>query len=91
MTSGLYKAKSARPAEEKPRILPKLILSLILGGLFAWLAERGGVPIFPAREQFAQMDWAGVGFATLLLALLTVLRATRWRSLAHSGCTYTAW
>lgn len=81
MTSGLYKAKSAPLANEKPRILPKLILSLILGALFAWLAERGGVPIFPAREQFAHMDWAGVGFATLLLALLTVVRATRWRFL----------
>ncbi|HEX6243813.1 MAG TPA: lysylphosphatidylglycerol synthase transmembrane domain-containing protein [Polyangiales bacterium] len=65
----------------KPRILPKLIISLLLGALFAWLAERGGVPILPAAEQFARVDWAGVGLATLLLFVLTVLRATRWRFL----------
>jgi uncharacterized membrane protein YbhN (UPF0104 family) len=63
------------------RILPKLLISLLLGGLFAWLAERGGVPIFPKGEHFAQVHWDEVGFATLLLFVLTVLRATRWRFL----------
>jgi uncharacterized protein (TIRG00374 family) len=63
------------------RILPKLLISLVLGGLFAWLAERGGLPILPKREHFAKVQWDQVGLATLLLFVLTVLRATRWRFL----------
>lgn len=68
-------------APAKPRILPKLLISLALGGLFAWLAERGGVPIFPKAQQFASVRWSQVGIATLLLFVLTVVRATRWRFL----------
>ena len=33
----------AAPPSLLRRILPKLVLSLALGGLFAWLAARGGV------------------------------------------------
>jgi uncharacterized protein (TIRG00374 family) len=66
---------------ERRRILPKLLVSLLLGGLFTWIAERGGVPILPRREQFADVQWSQVGFATLLLMILTTVRATRWRFL----------
>jgi uncharacterized protein (TIRG00374 family) len=68
-------------APPKRRILPKLLVSLALGGLFAWLAERGGVPIVPKAVQFANVRWAQVGVAAGLLFVLTVLRATRWRFL----------
>ncbi|HEY6879766.1 MAG TPA: lysylphosphatidylglycerol synthase transmembrane domain-containing protein [Polyangiales bacterium] len=60
---------------------PKLLISLVLGGLFAWIAERGGVPIVPKAEDFRNVNWAQVGLATVLLAMLTLLRATRWRFL----------
>jgi uncharacterized protein (TIRG00374 family) len=65
----------------RPRVLPKLIISLLLGAMFAWLAERGGVPIFPKREQFSDVRWSEVGLSALLLFALTTLRATRWRFL----------
>ncbi len=63
------------------KLWPRLLISLVLGGLFAWIAERGGVPIFPHAASFQYVSWPGVGLATLLLAILTVLRATRWRFL----------
>lgn len=66
---------------ESRRILPKLFISLVLGGLFAWLAERGGVPIVPRAEQFADVRWSRVAFAAVLLMVVTTVRATRWRFL----------
>src|SRR4051812_36518962 len=63
------------------RIAPKLLVSLVLGGLFAWLAERGGVPLWPSRAAFAGVRWELVGLSVLLLFVLTWFRATRWRFL----------
>ncbi len=63
------------------RVLPKLLLSLVLGGLLAWVAERGGVPIIPQAESFRGVRWELVALATLLLLVLTLLRATRFRFL----------
>jgi uncharacterized protein (TIRG00374 family) len=71
----------SRPAPPARRIVPKLLVSLLLGGLFAWLAERGGVPIVPAVEHFAVVRWSEVALAALLLMILTTVRATRWRFL----------
>jgi glycosyltransferase 2 family protein len=68
-------------AAQRSNLWPKLLVSIALGGLFAWIAERGGVPIVPSAENFRAVNWPQVGFATVLLALLTVLRATRWRFL----------
>jgi glycosyltransferase 2 family protein len=76
------RAELARPSvPPRGRIWPKFVLSIAIGGLFAWLAERGGVPILPRSSSFAEVEWGGVAFATLLLLVLTVLRATRWRFL----------
>ncbi|MFT3921764.1 MAG: lysylphosphatidylglycerol synthase transmembrane domain-containing protein [Myxococcales bacterium] len=68
-------------APRAPSVLPKLLVSLLLGGVFAWIAERGGVPIVPHAESFRGVDWGLVAGATLLLFVLTLLRATRWRFL----------
>lgn len=65
----------------RPKLWPKLLVSLVLGGLFAWIAERGGVPIVPHASAFQYVNWSQVALATLLLGVLTVLRATRWRFL----------
>jgi uncharacterized protein (TIRG00374 family) len=67
--------------EARPRVLPKLLVSLLLGALFAWIAERGGVPIVPKLASFEGVRWELVALSTLLLFVLTVLRATRWRYL----------
>jgi glycosyltransferase 2 family protein len=72
---------SRRSDAKGSRVLPKLLISLALGGLFAWVAERGGVPIVPSGQSFRQVDWGEVAGALLLLLVLTVLRATRWRFL----------
>jgi uncharacterized protein (TIRG00374 family) len=70
-----------RSAAQSSGLWPKLLVSIALGALFAWIAERGGVPIFPDPSSFRAVDWPWVGVAFLLLMALTVLRATRWRFL----------
>ena len=63
------------------RVLPKLLVSVALGALFAWLAARGGVPLLPQRSAFAAIaPWAVPGY---LVSLLFVhwFRASRWRFL----------
>jgi uncharacterized protein (TIRG00374 family) len=65
----------------RPKLWPKLLVSLAVGALFGWIAERGGVPIVPHAATFRYVDWPQVGVASALLVLLTVLRATRWRFL----------
>lgn len=69
------------PLSKRRRVWPKFAISIALGALFAWIAERGGVPIFPSASSFRVVAWDGVALAGVLLMLLTVLRATRWRYL----------
>lgn len=79
----------ALPARETPsedgggsaQLIPKLIISLALGGLFAWLAARGGVPLWPSKQAFARVSsWAIPGYLASLV-LVHFLRASRWRFL----------
>jgi glycosyltransferase 2 family protein len=61
--------------------LSKSIISLALGALFAWLAARGGVPLLPPSEAFANVaPWAVPGYLATLL-VLHYFRASRWRFL----------
>jgi uncharacterized protein (TIRG00374 family) len=63
------------------RILPKLALSIALGGACAFLVSSGGVPLVPAYEDFAGIaPWT---IPVYLLSLIAVhwFRATRWRFL----------
>jgi uncharacterized protein (TIRG00374 family) len=64
-----------------PGVLPRLLVSLCLGALFAWIAERGGVPILPRADSFRGVRWSWVLGAGALLFVVTLLRATRWRFL----------
>lgn len=62
-------------------VVPRLLLSIMLGALFAWLAARGGVPLLPPRAAFANVSvWAVPGYL-LTLVLVHLLRASRWRFL----------
>lgn len=63
------------------RILPKLVVSLVLGGLFAYLASRGGVPLVPPRAAFAHVTWWAVPGYVVMMAVTHVFRASRWRFL----------
>tara|TARA_B100001750_G_scaffold234291_1_gene235467 strand:- start:3268 stop:4368 length:1101 start_codon:yes stop_codon:yes gene_type:complete len=65
------------------KLLPKLVLSLALGALFAWLAERGGVPILPSGEALRDVAWWTVPAYTATLLVTHTLRATRWRFLVR--------
>lgn len=75
MTSPSPSASFAR------RIVPKLVLSLALGGLFAWLASRGGVPLIPNSEAFGRVIWWTIPAYAGTLLVTHILRATRWRFL----------
>lgn len=63
------------------KIGTKLVLSLGLGALFAWLASRGGVPLVPSAEAFGQVKWWTVGGYALSVLFTHTVRATRWRHL----------
>lgn len=63
------------------RLLPKLGLSLVLGGLFAWLASRGGVPLLPPADAFGRVSWPLVLAYVGILAATHLFRASRWRFL----------
>lgn len=62
-------------------IAPKLVLSLVLGGLFAFLASRGGVPLLPSGAAFGAVSWPLVLGYVAILGGVQVFRASRWRFL----------
>lgn len=74
-------AEPTPPTSVARRLLPKLGLSLILGGLFAYLASRGGVPLLPPAEAFARLSWPLVFAYVGILAVTHFFRASRWRFL----------
>ncbi len=62
-------------------IVAKVVISLVLGGLFALFAQSGGVPLVPSRAAFAQVaPWAVPAYLAALL-VMHVFRAIRWRHL----------
>jgi hypothetical protein len=63
------------------RLLPKLIVSVALGALFAWLAARGGVPLLPPASAFARVASWTIPVYLASLGLVHWFRASRWRFL----------
>jgi uncharacterized protein (TIRG00374 family) len=78
----------ALPSSELPnepkltsQLITRLVISIALGALFAWLAARGGVPLLPSKAAFARVSvWAVPGYLASLV-LVHWLRASRWRFL----------
>jgi uncharacterized protein (TIRG00374 family) len=63
------------------QLIGRLLISISLGALFAWLAARGGVPLLPSKQALARVSaWAVPGYL-LSLVLVHWLRASRWRFL----------
>jgi len=63
------------------RVLPKLILSILLGALFAWLVARGGVPLVPEGAAMERIAWWTIPAYAASVLLTHFLRAARWRYL----------
>ncbi|MEM9189671.1 MAG: lysylphosphatidylglycerol synthase transmembrane domain-containing protein [Myxococcota bacterium] len=62
-------------------VLKRLALSLVLGGIFAWVAAKGGVPLIPPRESFQHVVWWAVPAYVVVLLVSHFFRASRWRYL----------
>lgn len=62
-------------------LVARTLISLLLGGLFAWVASRGGLPLWPKVSAFAGLTWWAVPGYVLLLMITHTVRATRWRFL----------
>jgi uncharacterized protein (TIRG00374 family) len=63
------------------KLLPRLGISLVLGGIFAWLIARGGVPLLPSLDDLRRVDPQLLGVYALVLLSMHFVRATRWRFL----------
>jgi len=63
------------------KALPRILISLLLGGGFVWLLSRGGLPLLPPKEAFARLSaWTLFEYG-LLVTASTVLRTYRWNYL----------
>lgn len=58
-----------------------LSLSLVVGGLLAWVAARGGVPLVPSRAAFRSIEPWAIPAYVLTLGAVVFVRAARWRFL----------
>jgi len=72
---------SEKPATLFWRMLPKLVISILLGALFAWLVARGGVPLVPDAEAMENIAWWTVPAYTATMLVTHFIRAARWRYL----------
>ncbi len=59
----------------------KLVLSLVLGAGIAWVVSRGGLPLVPPREAFAQLKTWTIPAYVASLFVVHYFRAARWRFL----------
>ncbi len=74
-------AREPRAPSVARRVLPKLAISLVLGGIFAWLVRGGGVPLIPPASAFERVQWWAVGLYALSVLVTHFFRASRWRFL----------
>lgn len=83
MSSATPTIDSGAPREASlvRRILPKLLVSLVLGALFAWLVARGGVPLVPSAAAFRGVIWWTLPAYLVVLFATNWVRASRWRFL----------
>jgi hypothetical protein len=74
-------SKNFTPPSAFRRHAPKVVVSLVLGGGFAWALGRGGLPIVPDRAAFAHVTWWAMPAYVVVLACVLMLRAYRWTHL----------
>jgi hypothetical protein len=66
------------PKQRASNLVPKLVVSVLVGGGFAWLLERGGMPLVPGASAFAHVTWWAVPVAILTQVLAAYYRTCRW-------------
>jgi len=74
--------ESSKSAGTRGRLLsgaaPRIAGSLLLGGGFLWLLMRGGLPLLPPRDAFAQLPvWSLTSYFALSICA-ALLRTYRW-------------
>jgi hypothetical protein len=66
----------------RSRFAARGALSLVIGGVFAFLLWKGALPVAPtSRDAFARLSWLHVGLASASWLGGHVLRAARWQFL----------
>jgi uncharacterized protein (TIRG00374 family) len=74
----------ALPASDSPRtsllkrLLPRLLISLLIGAGFVWLFRRGGLPLVPPEAAFQRMRWWALPGYLALVSLASFFRTYRW-------------
>lgn len=63
------------------KAVPRILISLLLGGGFVWLLSRGGLPLLPPKAAFSRLSALTVCEYAALVAASTVLRTYRWNYL----------
>lgn len=66
------------PDGRASNLAPKLLVSVLVGGGFAWLLKRGGMPLVPSADAFAHLSWWAVPAAVMTQVLATYYRTCRW-------------
>lgn len=56
----------------------RIVVSLIIAGAFVWLFRRGGLPLVPDKQAFANVQPWALPVYVVLLAAATYLRTQRW-------------
>jgi uncharacterized protein (TIRG00374 family) len=59
-------------------VLPRLLASLLIAAGFVWALRKGGLPMFPPVEAFAQLQPGAVALYIPLALMATLLRTYRW-------------
>jgi uncharacterized protein (TIRG00374 family) len=61
--------------------LPRVVISLLLAGGFAWLLARGGLPLLPPKEALLRLPGSTLSGYFVLLIAAAFLRTYRWNFL----------
>lgn len=80
MTNSVRGAAAGQAAGVRS-LLRKLVISVMVAALFVWLLRAGALPVWPPQEALARVDWSLVVWATLLLAVMQLVRGVRWHFL----------